>query len=392
MLEDTFSPKQQRQPFHHPSCHRPLLIENTTIMEHDSDQSDGHELGILDLKRQERVSIAGKPVASKSSPGSANLLSPLPAFQSEEDRFDEDREQSILINSQLRPDSYQPFTSNSDREPLHQKFTPTEDDYECRVRKPPQRARGSWLAISILILSIYSTIFSGLWLVIAIIRPAYGSTVSAKGLLPITTVSVLCAAFAKSIELSFVAVSITFIGQVLSKRARFQPIGVTIAEMSMRSWVVQPGTMVSHWESVRYAAATRLGVFSLLVALMAMIYTTASDALVTPILKFSEIEHQILYGKVSTSFANSKYMMNHCNTPIQPAGDQYHGMDCMQMEYMGQAYYNYMQYMTTWVTEISSGNTSDSLTQRPDPVQMVRTFLIGTAVRPQEVFWSTISF
>ena len=198
------------------------------------------------------------------------------------------------------------------------------------------------------------------------------------GLLPFTTISVLCAAFAKSIELSFVTVFVTFVGQVLSKRARFQPKGFTIAEMSMRSWVVQPGTMVSHWKSVRYAAATRLGMFSLLVALMAMIYTTASDALVTPILKISEAEHQIMYGKVSTSFANPDYITRHCNTPVQPSVDHFHDIHCMQIEHMGQAYYNTMQYMATWVKDISSGNTSDSLTQRPDPVQMVCTFFVDT--------------
>lgn len=47
----------------------------------------------------------------------------------------------------------------------------------------------------------------------------------------------------------------------------------------MRSWVMQPGTMITHCESVKYAGTTFLGAIALIAALMAMLYTTASDAL-----------------------------------------------------------------------------------------------------------------
>lgn len=42
---------------------------------------------------------------------------------------------------------------------------------------------------------------------------------------------------------------------------------------------MQPGTMLTHWESVKYAGTTSLGAIALIAALMAMLYTTASDAL-----------------------------------------------------------------------------------------------------------------
>lgn len=241
------------------------------------------------------------------------------------------------------------------------------------MKRWPESGRGSWLAVSILVPSIYSTVLSGIWVLIAIIKPRYGHTVSKTGGLPITTASTLYAAFAKSIELSFVTVFVAFIGQALSRRARFQPKGVTIAEMSMRSWVMQPGTMISRWESVRFAATTRLGVFSLLVALMAMVYTTASDALVTPVLRFGKTEDRLMYGKVSTSFANTSYIETHCNTPILPATDPVdYGTTCIQIKHAGQAYHNYMQYLTTWVDNTNSGNTSSNITHRPDPVGMVK--------------------
>ena len=339
---------------------------------------DSHGLGISYLNEHDRVSIARKPVPSKGSPGSDDiLLSPMSAYRSRKDRFDDDGEETLHTGSNLS--LHQPFTPNSDSEPLQESFAPVGADFECRMRRPPQKDRSSWLAISILGLSIYSTVFSGAWLLIAILQVRYGSTVSNKGALPITTASVLYAAFAKSIELSFVTVFVAFVGQALSRQARFQPKGVTIAEMSMRSWVMQPGTMISHWESVRYAAATKLGVFSLLVASMAMVYTTASDALVTPVLKFGPTESRTMYGKVSTSFANTKYIEGHCNTPINESMDPVnYGSTCIQIEHSGQAYHNYMQYLTTWKDNVGSKNTSVDLRHRPDPVGMVRISFIST--------------
>ena len=360
------SPPPLHRHGHHPTNSATELDNGAAV----SDQN-GLGLGISIIKEQNRASVTRKPVASKGSPGSADLLlSPVAAYRSGEDRFDEDRDQSLHDDSNLS--LHQPLTPNSDREPLQPSSCPPEAGFECRMRKRPENDRHTYLVVSILVLSIYSTVFSGIWLLIAIIRPSFKHTISTTGGLPITTASVLFAAFAKSIELSFITVFIAFVGQALSKRARFHSKGVTIAEMSMRLWVMQPGTMISHWESVRYAAATKLGVLSLLVALMAMIYTTASDSLVAPVLRFGKPAHRILYGKVSTSFANTNYITAHCNTPIQQAADpDEFGRTCIQIEHSGQAYHNYMQYLATWVDNIKSGNTSSNMTQRPDPVGMV---------------------
>lgn len=42
---------------------------------------------------------------------------------------------------------------------------------------------------------------------------------------------------------------------------------------------MQPGTMITHGHTIRYAGWTILGIASLLATLVAMLYTTASDAL-----------------------------------------------------------------------------------------------------------------
>lgn len=235
-------------PLHRQSHRRVDAVAEEDTSDHGAgvSQRDGHGLGTSSLVEPDRESFLSKPVANKN--GSVNsgpadlLLSPMSAYRSGEDPIDKDQEGNPCGDSNLS--SHQPFTAISDHEPFRKSFPSTEGDFECRMRRRPESGRGSWLAVSILILSVYSTVFSGVWLIVAIMKLQYGRTVS-RGGVPITTASTLYAAFAKSIELSFVTVFVAFIGQILSKRALLQARGVTLAEMTMRSWVMQPGSQNS---------------------------------------------------------------------------------------------------------------------------------------------------
>lgn len=150
----------------------------------------------------------------------------------------------------------------------------------CPSKRNIYEGRGNWLSVTIMILAMYSTIFSSIWLIIAIFKPRYGRNIKSTGSLTPSTASLLCAFFAKTIELSFVTVFVAFIGQILSRRALMKNSrGITIAEMSVRSWIMQPGSMITHWDSVRYAGWTFLGSTALTATIIAMLYTTASDAL-----------------------------------------------------------------------------------------------------------------
>lgn len=151
---------------------------------------------------------------------------------------------------------------------------------ECRSKQSLYHGRANWLSIVTLFLAVYSTIFSGIWLTLAVVKPRYGRRISTTSKLPPSTASLLCAAFAKSIELSFVTVFVAFLGQVLSRRAiAVKSRGITIAEMTMRAWVMQPGTLITHWETAQRSAFTVLGMIALTATLVATLYTTASDAL-----------------------------------------------------------------------------------------------------------------
>lgn len=166
------------------------------------------------------------------------------------------------------------------------KTTPSVYDNDYRPSQGCPSAKGfyqgssNWLAISIYTLSIFSTVFSAAFLIIALRAPRWGHAIRSTGGMSPSTANVLTQLFAKLTELAFVACFVTFLGQVLSRRAISKVTkGVTLAEMNMRSWIMQPGTVVTHYETVRFAALTFLGALSLTAAIMAMLYTTAAQAL-----------------------------------------------------------------------------------------------------------------
>ena len=345
------------------------------VLQPSSDHSRG--LGIANIDTQKRSRISRVPVGTKASPGTPSsadrLLSPASsksvhkAYHDEGSPYERNAPEATYTPE---PNLYQPFAADSDRERLHQKTPPalSNANLRCTSKRALASGRGSWLSISMLILSVYSTIFSGFWLFIAIIKPRYNHMIGSRHMTQ-QTASVLYAAFAKSIELSFVTVFVALIGQILSKRALGERKSITIAEMSMRSWVVQPGTMLAHWESVRYAAVTYLGAIALVAAVMAMLYTTASDALVAPRLKFGRAENRLMYGKVATSFANTYTIMDRCTTPILKRDDPDNsGQTCVALEHSGEAYHNYMQYLGLWAEHICVGNSSTKMADRPAPV------------------------
>ena len=329
-------------------------------------------LGITNL--DDEKTIPRRPVGSKASHATMNsidsLVSPISSdvgkgFDLEGKLQDGGGEAEHLVDSPA-PQMYSPNQSVPVYSQAHHGHDET--PFACKSKGSLDTGRGSWVAIAILILSIYSTVFSLLWLVIAIARPIYHHTITTAGKITPQVASIVSAAFAKSIELSFVTVTVAILGQILSKRALGDRKSITIAEMSMRSWVLQPGTMLTHPESLRYAAVTRLGILAVLAALLAMVYTTASDALVAPRLRPGKIEHRKLFGQVSTGFANSAVLQKNCPTPIQADDTEKPGETCIELQFSGESYHNYMQYLGFWNENIQSGNLSVDLRQRPSPV------------------------
>jgi hypothetical protein len=276
---------------------------------------------------------------------------------------------------------YFPYSASSDREllsPAHSRQLSQQGQphFDCQTDGAIIGYRWSWLTITILVLAVYSTVFSTIFLVIAIMKPRYGKRIGTDRHMTVATASLLSTAFAKTIELSFVTVFVTFLGQVLSRRAflaKARGGGISIAEMLMRQWIMQPGTLITHWETVRYAALSFLGAVALTAAFVAMFYVTAAEALVSPKLRLGPFEDRVLYGKVSAVFANSIFLAKTCPTPIEDKVDpEYKGSTCLQIEHAGQAYHNYHMWLDGWSNLVSKGmKTGTEYSARPPPIGLM---------------------
>ena len=113
--------------------------------------------------------------------------------------------------------------------------------------------------------------------------------------------------------------------------------GVTIPELTMRTWVIQPGFMITHWQHIQHAGLSSLGAITLTAAFVATFYTTASDALVSPHLKYGKWENKIMWGLVQASYANPYYIEDNCQTPITTTLDpHYAATTCLSIEHAGE--------------------------------------------------------
>lgn len=182
----------------------------------------------------------------------------------------------------------------------------------CPANSNIYLGKTNWKSKVNILLAVYSTIFSMLWFLISLLRPGWGEVIRTGGFLAPSTASTIFALFSKTIEISSVGVLVTFLGQFLTRRS-LHSAGFSISELGMRGWFVQPAYVVSHWNQVKLAGSTILGALSLLISICIMFFTTASDALVSPHLKYGHWENEIMYSFVKSSFANPVVSITNAN-------------------------------------------------------------------------------
>ncbi|KAJ5714097.1 uncharacterized protein N7483_011278 [Penicillium malachiteum] len=293
-------------------------------------------------------------------------------------------------DSYLSSESSQPNTPGFLKTPLGTPgFSASKHLPNCPSRSTVLQRRFGWVPISMFILALYATIWSGIYLIVAFVKPRW-TTVGTGLSMSASTANLLCAFFAKTIELAYVTICVAFIGQVLSRRALTKDSrGITISDMSMRSWIMQPGSMFVRWEAVRYSAMTFLGLIALTSTIVAMLYTTAAEALVSPKLNPGQNKSTILWGQVQASFANEYYLKDTCQSPIPGAMDPSNRNNtCLSIEHAGAAYHNYQQWIQSWTTLLTSGNdTSNKLANRPKPTGSMwdNTTITGTWIELQNI-------
>ena len=206
------------------------------------------------------------------------------------------KQSHVSLQSSVQPSIY--ANSEAGLLSIRSRYEAFAPQHQCVSATGFKRPRLNWISITILVFAVYSTVMSALFLVVAVRGPRYGRMIRTNSILTISGATVLTTFFAKTIELTFVTVIVALLGQALARRAHDKKTehGITLAEISMRSWILQPGTLVTHWESVRYAGVTLLGFVSLLAAILALLYVTAANALVQPQLKFNRPQHYLMQG------------------------------------------------------------------------------------------------
>lgn len=232
-----------------------------------------------------------------------------------------------------------------------------------------KRGRMTWISIITLVLALYSAVTSGAFTFLAVVKPHYHQFIMSDGLITPRVAAMLTSAIAKTTEMAFVTVVVAWLGQTLSRRAADsgrRPSGFTLAELNMRNWVVQPGTMFSRWDSVRYAGMTTLGAVSIVAAVLATLYYPATTALVQPQLAFLPWQSKTLQGLVRAQFANIYYVHDQCHTPasVDPDKDN-RTSTCSMIEHSAMGYHNYYTYLSMWDDYSVQSNASTSLADRP---------------------------
>lgn len=240
------------------------------------------------------------PPSTAGLSGSTNIASGFDEVDTSYASFQNSPKQShISLQSGSQPSIY----ADSDTAVLP--VRPRQDDFmperQCQSHTGIKRPKLTWLPMLVLALAVYGTITSAIFMGLAVKKQSYKTYIRTQNLLNSSNASVLTTFFAKTIELSFVTVTVALLGQALARRAydRRTTRGITLAQISMRSWILQPGTLVTRWESVFYAGKTSLGIISIFAAVLALLYVTAANALVQPRLKFQDPMERSMQGKVA---------------------------------------------------------------------------------------------
>lgn len=245
-----------------------------------------------------------------------------------------------------------------------------QEQYLPRTTPPDKkltRSRCGFVTAGFFFLALYSTVMSGLWLATAIVQPRWGDMISAKkGRLSPSNAALVSQLLSKTIEISFATVFIGYLGQVLSRRAMTSNTkGITLADMSMKNWVVQPGSVFTHLGAVSLAGFTFLGVMTFAVLIATFLYTTASEALVAPKLKYSPWKDATLAATVHTWYGNPVYAARQCqpllkqnpgpDTDLDDMESFFEFYNCLILQFSSQSSHDLYSYLIDWNNTDATG-------------------------------------
>lgn len=393
LQSDNTTPPALSQPYRRqPSRQDPraryqhVYLEDDGLAEEDDTEVRG--LGLSNVPKSAAPSvIRGAPVASRRL--ATSPISPVAAeLNQSAERFSQTatarNTEEITNNGGKWPTPGSSMYSLGDNPYKHVpdgvSLLQHDHDAGCPTRGDLLKEKWTWLTYMIIFLAVYSFVFSGIFLGIAIAKPRWGHRIGTKGAISYDTATFLSALFSKTVELSFATTFVATLGQILSRRAfvhgSSRKGGISIAEMNMRLWIMQPGTLVTHWVGVKYVIKSTIGITALLAAFAATFYTTAAEALVAPKLKFGSNQTMTLYGQVKASYGNNDWLQQNCQTPITKSMDPdqvNRGNTCLQLDYAGNGFRNIASWRNEWAKRqsLSLNEEMGRSLPRPPPISIL---------------------
>ncbi|KAJ8114529.1 hypothetical protein OPT61_g3606 [Boeremia exigua] len=240
---------------------------------------------------------------------------------------------------------------------------------ECQAQRRFHSPRFTWLSGTIVFLCFVSTALSAVFVVLAIKGQRYGTYIGNRygSKMGSANAILLTSILAKTVELCFVTSFVAFLGQVISRRASFRGKGqgVSLSEMSMWRWVVQPGTLLTQTEIAKFSGLSVLGFLTLFSTVLSMLYVSAATALVQPIPKESEWQKKDMEGSVRLRAGELDEFYGLCPSPLNNLSLQSGLSDCTQMKTTGRSLYNLATFLDEWERTSNFRNVSISQAERP---------------------------
>ncbi|KAK9783943.1 hypothetical protein SCAR479_00502 [Seiridium cardinale] len=214
---------------------------------------------------------------------------------------------------------------------------------DCHSRDDVHIRRFHWLYIWQALMALLATGGSAVAFAVAVRRMEWGPQVTKDN------ISSWNYAY-KVIEILFAGVYVTFLGQVLTRRAFSQSSkAFNIAEVTMRNWVIQPGSLVTHADGLPHAGMSILGIITILATVCTLSYTTACNELITPRILWSDWkQHGIFYGNVRSSYANMNNIKSACPVVDTASTDPEYLNSCLIMKANGESYRTLIAYLSDW--------------------------------------------
>ncbi|KAE9980742.1 hypothetical protein EG328_012087 [Venturia inaequalis] len=213
------------------------------------------------------------------------------------------------------------------------------DDYPHKMQNRSSSSYTKYLAVSIL-----STLLSLAYVVIAVWGPTWDTIRDPSISKNVTSI------VAKIIEASFGSICVLFVGQLLTRRSTSEDThhGVSLYQICMRDWIIDPASMFSDDKVLWLGMRSFLGWYVLVASVAALLYGTASQNLVQPVVRDTSGRRSTLNGLVTTSFGDEVFIERKYRSSLVPDPSVITDRSYMSVVYSARCSDSWNSYLSAW--------------------------------------------